>query len=118
VADVEALVAERRTDFHGVSRRRWTIDLEAEAMATLRRFSAVDQPVVLIGVEPLEFFAVALSNTSFLQQPEALVDAVPYFAVVAESGNGGLISERAWTDAVEGEWSELATWGSFERLPP
>jgi hypothetical protein len=117
VAAVERLVAERRTDFHGVSRRRWTIDLEAEAMATLRRFSAVDQPVVLIGLEPGEFFAVALSNTSFLQQAEALVDAVPYFAVVAESGNGGLIFERSWTDPAEGQWSELATWGSFERLP-
>jgi hypothetical protein len=117
MADIEALVTGRRIDFHAVSRRRWTIDLEAEAITTLRRFSAVDQPVVLVGVEPGEFFAVALSNACFLEQSEALVEAVPYFAVVAESGNGGLIFERSWTDPGEGEWSELATWGIFERLP-
>ena len=116
VAALEALVVERRKDFYGVSRRRWTIDLQAEAITTLCRFSAVDQPVVLMGVEPSEFFAVALTNAGFLQQPEALVDAVPYFAVVAECGNGGLIFEKSWTDPGEGVWSELATWGSFERL--
>jgi hypothetical protein len=37
VADIEALVAERRKDFYGVSRRRWTVDLKTEALATLRR---------------------------------------------------------------------------------
>ena len=116
VADLEALVAERRRDIHDVSRRRWTIDLQAEAVATLCRFSAVDEPVVLMGIEPCEFFAVALANTGFLERPGALVDAVPYFAVVAESGNGGLVFESSWTDPGEGEWSELATWGNFERL--
>ncbi len=87
-------------------------------LASLRRFRSVHEPVVLLGIEPAEFFAVALANASLLRQPEALVDAVPFFAVVAESGTGGLIFEWSWTDPAEGEWGELATWGSFERLPP
>lgn len=116
-AGIEALVSERRKDFYGVSRRRWTVDLKTEAVANLRRFSVVHEPVVLMGIEPAEFFALALPNARFLRQPEALVDAVPYFAVVAQSGNGGLIFEWSWTDPAEGEWGELATWGSFEPLP-
>ncbi|MET0683963.1 MAG: hypothetical protein ABW060_01550 [Solirubrobacteraceae bacterium] len=116
VADVEQLVAERQRDFRTVSRRRWTTDLKTEALTTLRRFSTVDRPVVLLSVEPQEFFAVALPDAAFLQKPDALVDVVGCFAVVAEHENSGLLFEWGWTDAREGDWGELATWGDFTRL--
>jgi hypothetical protein len=116
VAHIEALVAERQKDFHSVSRRRWTTDLKADALASLRGFSAVHQPVVLLSTKPCEFFAVALPNAAFLHQPEALVEAVGYFAVVSESDRGGLLFAWGWTDPQEGDWGELATWGSFAQL--
>ncbi len=108
------MVRERRHDFGNVSRRRWTIDLKAEALATLGRFCAVREPVVLLGIEPADFFAVALPDAAFLRRPESLVSEVPYLAVLAQSGSAGLIFEWAWTDPTEGDWGELATWGGFE----
>jgi hypothetical protein len=83
----------------------------------LRLFSTIHQPVVLLSIEPQEFFAVALPHTAFLQQPDALVDAVGCFAVVAERDNSGLIFQWAWTDPQDGDWGELATWGDFAREP-
>jgi hypothetical protein len=114
VEDFEAVVRERRHDFAGVSRRRWTVDLKAEALAALRRFCAIREPVVLLGIEPAEFFAVALPDAAFLRQPESLVSDVPFLALVAQSGSGGVIFEWAWTDPTEGDWGELASWGGFE----
>lgn len=108
------MVKERRHDFSGVSRRRWTVDLKPEALATLRLFAAIREPVVLLGIQPSDFFAVALPDATFLGQPELLVSEVPFLAVVAQSGAAGLIFEWAWTDPMEGEWGELATWGDFE----
>ena len=99
-----------------MSRRRWTADLRHEAIAGLRRFSAVPGPVVLIGIDPGPFFAVTFSNAEFLRQPEGLIEAVGYFAIVAESGDGLLIFEWYWTAPYEGDWGELATWGSFQSL--
>lgn len=114
VEDFEAVVRERRHDFGGVSRRRWTVDLKTEALAALGRFCAIREPVVLLAIEPAEFFAVALPDAAFLRQPESLVSEVPFLAVLALSGSGGLIFEWAWTDPTEGDWGELATWGGFE----
>lgn len=45
---------------------------------------------------------------------QSRVTEVPYLAVLAQSGSGGLIFEWAWTDPREGDWGELATWGGFE----
>ncbi|MDA0179396.1 hypothetical protein OJ997_03735 [Solirubrobacter phytolaccae] len=119
VEHLERLVAEQRENFTSqVSRRRWTVDLREEALATLRRHAVIAEPVVLIGLEPHAFFALALPDAGFLQQPEALVDDVGYFAVVAESGAGLLIFEWYWNAPPEGQWGELATWGSFRTPTP
>jgi len=59
---------------------------------------------------------VALPDAGFFRQPEDLVEAVKYFAVAAESGDGLLIVEWYWTVPYEGDWGELATWGSFQSL--
>ena len=69
-------------------------DLELEALANSAAVAAVREPVVLLGIEPSDFFAVALPDVTFLRQPELLVGEVPYLAVLTQSGTDG--SSSSW----------------------